>query len=81
MGLGNGLDERWFGWVFVVFGDPQMVRTLHHLAMWYLLLFAFIHMYMVFREDIMSGEIDHRHDGQRHPHVQARARGLSAVRC
>jgi len=47
---------KWFGWVFVVFGDPQMVRTLHHLAMWYLLLFAFIHMYMVFREDIMSGE-------------------------
>ncbi len=46
----------WFGWVFVLFGDPQMVRTLHHLAMWYLLLFAFIHMYMVFREDIMSGE-------------------------
>ena len=45
-----------FGWVFVVLGDPQMVRTLHHLAMWYLLLFAFIHMYMVFREDIMSGE-------------------------
>ncbi len=46
----------WFGWVFVAFGDPQMVRTLHHLAMWYLLLFAFIHMYMVFREDVMSGE-------------------------
>jgi Ni/Fe-hydrogenase 1 B-type cytochrome subunit len=47
---------QWFGWVFVLFGDPQMVRTLHHLAMWYVLLFAFIHMYMVFREDIMSGE-------------------------
>ncbi len=45
-----------FGWVFVLFGDPQMVRTLHHLAMWYLLLFAIIHIYMVFREDIMSGE-------------------------
>jgi Ni/Fe-hydrogenase 1 B-type cytochrome subunit len=45
-----------FGWVFVVFGDPQTVRTLHHLAMWYVLLFAFIHVYMVFREDIMSGE-------------------------
>jgi Ni/Fe-hydrogenase 1 B-type cytochrome subunit len=44
------------GWVFVLFGDPQMVRTLHHLAMWYLVLFAVIHMYMVFREDIMSGE-------------------------
>jgi Ni/Fe-hydrogenase 1 B-type cytochrome subunit len=44
------------GWVFVLFGDPQMVRTLHHFAMWYLLLFAIVHMYMVFREDIMSGE-------------------------
>ena len=44
------------GWVFVLFGDPQMVRTLHHLAMWYLVLFAVIHMYMVFREDIMSGQ-------------------------
>ncbi len=44
------------GWVFVLFGDPQMVRTLHHFAMWYLLLFAIVHMYMVFREDIMSGQ-------------------------
>lgn len=44
------------GWVFVLFGDPQEVRTLHHLAMWWLLLFAVIHVYMVFREDIMSGE-------------------------
>ena len=44
------------GWVFVVLGDPQNVRTLHHLAMWYLLLFALVHVYMVFREDIMSGE-------------------------
>jgi Ni/Fe-hydrogenase 1 B-type cytochrome subunit len=47
---------RLFGWVFVLFGDPQTVRTLHHLGMWYLLLFAMIHVYMVFREDIMSGE-------------------------
>ena len=46
----------WFGWVFVLFGEPQQVRTLHHLGMWYLLLFAFVHMYMVFREDVMSGE-------------------------
>ncbi|MEO8676044.1 MAG: Ni/Fe-hydrogenase, b-type cytochrome subunit [Casimicrobiaceae bacterium] len=45
-----------FGWVFVLFGDPQQVRTLHHLAMWWLLLFSLIHVYMVFCEDIMSGE-------------------------
>ncbi len=45
----------WFGWVFVVLGDPQNVRTWHHLAMWYLVLFALVHTYMVFREDVMSG--------------------------
>jgi Ni/Fe-hydrogenase 1 B-type cytochrome subunit len=54
-GWGSGY-MRWFGWVFVVFGEPQQVRTLHHLGMWYLLLFALIHIYMVFREDIMSGQ-------------------------
>ena len=50
------LPMNLMGWVFVVFGDPQQVRTLHHLAMWYLLLFAVVHVYMVFREDVMSGE-------------------------
>jgi Ni/Fe-hydrogenase 1 B-type cytochrome subunit len=45
-----------FGWVFLWLGDPQNVRTWHHLAMWYVLVFAIVHIYMVFREDIMSGE-------------------------
>jgi Ni/Fe-hydrogenase 1 B-type cytochrome subunit len=54
-GWGSGYMQ-WFGWVFVVLGEPQQVRTLHHLGMWYLLLFALVHTYMVFREDIMSGE-------------------------
>ena len=71
------LPMQLFGWVFVVFGDPQTVRTLHHLGMWYLLLFAFIHVYMVFREDVMSGESVIEHDGQRHPPVQARAESVS----
>jgi Ni/Fe-hydrogenase 1 B-type cytochrome subunit len=31
------------------------VRTVHHLAMWYVLLFSLIHTYMVFREDITRG--------------------------
>jgi Ni/Fe-hydrogenase 1 B-type cytochrome subunit len=50
------LPMQLFGWVFVVIGQPQTVRTLHHLGMWYVLLFALVHVYMVFREDIMSGE-------------------------
>ncbi|HEX6976572.1 MAG TPA: Ni/Fe-hydrogenase, b-type cytochrome subunit [Vicinamibacterales bacterium] len=44
------------GWEFTLFGGPQMVRTLHHLAMWYLVFFAIFHVYMVFREDVMSGQ-------------------------
>ena len=35
-------------------GVPQAVRTVRHLAMWYQLLFALIHIYMAFREDIMG---------------------------
>ena len=46
---------KWFGWVTVLFGEPQAVRTVHHLAMWYVLLFSLIHTYMVFREDITRG--------------------------
>jgi Ni/Fe-hydrogenase 1 B-type cytochrome subunit len=45
-----------FGWVFGLFGDPQSVRTWHHFGMWYLLLFVMLHLYMVLREDIMSGQ-------------------------
>ena len=54
---GYGWGSTWmnlFGWVTVLFGTPQAVRTAHHLAMWYVLVFALVHIYMVFREDNMS---------------------------
>jgi len=46
---------RLFGWVIVLLGDAYTVRMVHHFAMWYVVLFACIHVYMVFREDVMSG--------------------------
>ena len=49
-------DPRTFRWVSVLLGGSGMVRLVHHLAMYYLLIFAVIHMYMVLREDVMSGE-------------------------
>jgi Ni/Fe-hydrogenase 1 B-type cytochrome subunit len=55
---GYGWGSTWmnaFGWVTTLFGTPQAVRTAHHLAMWYMLLFIMVHFYMVIREDIMSG--------------------------
>jgi Ni/Fe-hydrogenase 1 B-type cytochrome subunit len=54
---GYGWGSGWmnaFGWVTTLLGTPQAVRTVHHLAMWYVLLFAVIHIYMAFREDIMG---------------------------
>ena len=53
-GWGSGWMNA-FGWVTTLFGTPQAVRTVHHLMMWYMLLFIMIHFYMVIREDIMSG--------------------------
>jgi Ni/Fe-hydrogenase 1 B-type cytochrome subunit len=54
---GYGWGSGWmnaFGWVTTLLGTPQAVRTVHHFAMWYVLLFAVIHIYMAFREDIMG---------------------------
>jgi Ni/Fe-hydrogenase 1 B-type cytochrome subunit len=54
---GYGWGSTWmnlFGWVTTLLGTPQAVRTTHHLAMWYVLLFALVHMYMAFREDVMG---------------------------
>ena len=45
----------WFSsWITPIFGQPQAVRTAHHLAMWYLITFILVHIYVAIREDIMS---------------------------
>ena len=54
---GYGWGSTWmnlFGWVTSLLGSPQAVRTVHHVAMWYVLVFAIIHVYMAFHEDIMG---------------------------
>ena len=57
---GEGLGrESWAftafsSWVLPLLGYSQNVHTLHHLGMWYLLLFTLVHLYMVTREDIFS---------------------------
>lgn len=52
-GWGSGWMNA-FGWVTVLLGTPQAVRTVHHLAMWYMLLFVMIHLYMAIRQDILG---------------------------
>ncbi len=68
-----------FGWVNTLLGSSQMVRTVHHFAMYYLMIFAIVHMYMVFREDIMSQRERGRHDDQRRAHVQGRREDREGV--
>jgi Ni/Fe-hydrogenase 1 B-type cytochrome subunit len=59
-GEGLGMESWAFklfsSWVLPLLGYSQNVHTLHHLGMWYLLIFTIAHCYMVVREDICSGE-------------------------
>lgn len=43
-----------FGWVLTLFGNSQIVHSVHHLGMWAIVVFAIIHIYAAVREDIMS---------------------------
>lgn len=53
LGLGSWAD-RLFGWIIPLFGQSQDVHTLHHLGMWWIIVFVIIHVYVAIREDIMS---------------------------
>jgi Ni/Fe-hydrogenase 1 B-type cytochrome subunit len=52
---GAGIQTWWysaFGWVFLVLGDSMTVHTWHHVAMWVVIIFSIVHMYMAIREDM-----------------------------
>jgi Ni/Fe-hydrogenase 1 B-type cytochrome subunit len=52
---GAGIQTFWykaFGWVFGVLGDSMTVHTWHHVAMWIVIIFSMVHMYMAIREDM-----------------------------
>lgn len=56
MGMNSWAYGALSSWALPLLGYSQNVHTLHHLGMWYLIIFTFVHMYMVVREDICSGE-------------------------
>jgi len=50
-----GVQSTWyklFGWVFTVIGDSFAVHTWHNVAMWIVIIFSMVHMYMAIREDM-----------------------------
>ena len=59
-GEGAGMASwqfRWFtSWLQPLIGDSQALHTWHHFGMWYLIIFAIIHVYLVIREDIFLHE-------------------------
>ena len=59
-GEGLGMDSWAYAlfssWALPLLGYSQNVHTLHHLAMWLLIVFGIVHMYMATREDICTDE-------------------------
>ncbi|QXP93985.1 Ni/Fe-hydrogenase, b-type cytochrome subunit [Methylococcus capsulatus] len=54
-GLGAGSwAANAFGWVLPALGGSQQVHSLHHLGMWYLVIFTLIHVYVAVREQHLS---------------------------
>jgi len=57
LGMNSWAFAAFTSWVMPLFGNnSQDLHTLHHLGMWYLIVFTIAHLYMVVREDICSGE-------------------------
>lgn len=54
-GAGQGsLYDDLFGWLIGLAGNTQRLHTLHHLGMWWIVIFMIVHIYVAIREDIMS---------------------------
>lgn len=46
---------RLFAWVPSVLGGESMTREVHHWTMWFFILFAVVHVYLVFYHDYIEG--------------------------
>lgn len=53
-GMGSWQYDYFSSWIIPLFGQSQDVHTWHRVGMWYILCFIIIHIYVAFREDIMS---------------------------
>ncbi len=49
-------SSTWQGMGNTIFGSQQQARFVHHLLMWYFILFAFVHVYIVIWNELKSPE-------------------------
>lgn len=58
-GLYASMSDWWFPnlffWVPAMLGGDILTRQIHHWVMWFFILFAFIHVYLVFYHDYVEG--------------------------
>ncbi|HBD90695.1 MAG TPA: Ni/Fe-hydrogenase, b-type cytochrome subunit [Gemmobacter sp.] len=50
----GSLPHDLFGWLIAWVQNTQRLHTLHHLGMWWIVIFMIVHIYVAIREDIMS---------------------------
>ena len=50
----GSFQAKYFGWLLTLFGDSMTIRSLHHYVAWAFVWFIFIHLYLVFRQDILD---------------------------
>lgn len=50
----NGWGAALFGWVNHAFRDEYIVHLIHHYIAWFIMLFVIVHVYMVFRADVLE---------------------------
>jgi Ni/Fe-hydrogenase 1 B-type cytochrome subunit len=58
-GLYSAMSKAWlpklFAWVVPFMGGDFAVRQWHHVAMWFFIVFAIVHVYLVFYHDYVEG--------------------------
>jgi Ni/Fe-hydrogenase 1 B-type cytochrome subunit len=57
-GMYASMSNSWFAWLFSwvpsVLGGDMATRNIHHILMWFFILFAIIHVYLVFYHDYIE---------------------------
>ncbi len=46
---------KWFAWIVPFMGGDEAVRQWHHVMLWFFVLFAMVHVYLVFYHDYVEG--------------------------
>ena len=54
-GMSKSLLPRLFTWIVPLMGGDFAVRQWHHIFMWFFVLFALVHVYLVFYHDYVEG--------------------------